>query len=265
MDKRKKYFCVMAVVLILLSGYGKISDSAFRMQMARMIAGNGMLRLVVAQYGQKAAKSVAETASDRSEKEDRPRVALTFDDGPHATYTPLLLDGLRKRGIHATFFLMGKNIRGNEEIVMQMQRDGHLIGNHTYDHVQLDKISGDQACQQIIKTNNEIYEITGEYPMYLRPPYGAWPKDLELCVTMLPVFWDVDTLDWKSKNVRSVENIVKRQVKDGSIILMHEIYQNSYEALELILDQLYKQGYEVVSVSELLGEQVKPGTRHSCR
>ena len=120
------------------------------------------------------------------------------------------------------FFLWEKNIRGNEEIVTQMQRDGHLIGNHTYDHVQLDKLPGDQACQQIIKTNNEIYEITGEYPMYLRPPYGAWPKDLELCVTMLPVFWDVDTLDWKSKNVRSVENIVKRQVKDGSIILMHD-------------------------------------------
>ena len=146
MDKRKKYFCVMAVVLLLLNGYGKISDSAFRMQMARMIAGEGMLRLVVAQYGKKAAESVAETASDRSEKEDRPRAALTFDDGPHATYTPLLLDGLRKRGIHATFFLMGKNIRGNEEIVTQMQRDGHLIGNHTYDHVQLDKLSGDQAC-----------------------------------------------------------------------------------------------------------------------
>lgn len=171
MDKRKKYFCVMAVVLILLSGYGKISDSAFRMQMARMIAGKGMLQLVVAQYGQKAAESVAETASDRSEKEARPRVALTFDDGPHATYTPLLLDGLRKRGIHATFFLMGKNIRGNEEIVTQMQRDGHLIGNHTYDHVQLDKISGDQACQQIIKTNNEIYEITGRvsHVSFVRP------------------------------------------------------------------------------------------------
>ena len=161
MDKRKKYFCVVAMVLILLSGYGKISDSAFRMRVTRMIAGEGMFRLVAAQYRQKAAEPVAETASDRSEKEDRPRVALTFDDGPHATYTPLLLDGLRKRGIHATFFLMGKNIRGNEEIVTQMQRDGHLIGNHTYDHVQLDKLPGDQACKQIIKTNNEIYEITG--------------------------------------------------------------------------------------------------------
>ena len=254
MDKRKKYFraVTVAVLLVVLSGYGKISDRTFRVQMARMIASEGMFRLVAAQYRQKAAEPVAETASDRSEKEDRPRVALTFDDGPHATYTPLLLDGLRKRGIHATFFLMGKNIEGKEDIVKQMQKDGHLIGNHTYDHVQLDKLPGDQACQQILKTNNEIYEITGEYPLYLRPPYGAWPKNLELCVTMLPVFWDVDTLDWKSKNVQSVENIVKREVKDGSIILMHDSFPTSVEAALEIVDMLTEEGYDLVTADELL-------------
>lgn len=254
MDKRKKYFraVTVAVLLVLLSGYGKISDRTFRMQVARVIAGEGMLRLVEAQYGQKAAEPVSEMVSDRSETEDRPRAALTFDDGPHATYTPMLLDGLRQRGIHVTFFLMGKNIEGKEDIVKQMQKDGHLIGNHTYDHVQLDKLSGDQACQQILKTNNEIYEITGEYPMYLRPPYGAWPKNLELCVTMLPVFWDVDTLDWKSKNVQSVENIVKREVKDGSIILMHDSFPTSVEAALEIVDMLTEEGYDLVTVDELL-------------
>lgn len=254
MDKRKKYFraVTVAVLLVVLSGYGKISDRTFRVQMARMIASEGMLRLVEAQYGQKAAEPVAKTISDRSETEDRPRAALTFDDGPHVTYTPMLLDGLRQRGIHATFFLMGKNIEGKEDIVKQMQKDGHLIGNHTYDHVQLDKLPGDQACQQILKTNNEIYEITGEYPLYLRPPYGAWPKNLELCVTMLPVFWDVDTLDWKSKNVRSVENIVKRQVKDGSIILMHDSFSTSVEAALEIADMLTEEGYDLVTADQLL-------------
>ena len=254
MDKRKKYFraVTVAVLLVVLSGYGKISDRTFRMQMARMIAGEGMLRLVEAQYGQKAAEPVAKMISDRSETEDRPRVALTFDDGPHATYTPMLLDGLRQRGIHATFLLMGKNIEGKEDIVKQMQKDGHLIGNHTYDHVQLDKLPGDQACQQILKTNNEIYEITGEYPLYLRPPYGAWPKNLELCVTMLPVFWDVDTLDWKSKNVQSVENIVKREVKDGSIILMHDSFPTSVEAALEIADMLMEAGYDLVTADQLL-------------
>ena len=269
MDKRKKYFraVIVALLLIAFSGYGKNSDRAFRMQVVRMIAGEGMIRLVEAQYvgkssgrenrsyeeaEQKAADPVAETLSDRKDNEDRPRAALTFDDGPHATYTPLLLDGLHKRGIHVTFFLMGKNIEGKEEIVKQMQKDGHLIGNHTYDHVQLDKLPGDQACQQILKTNNEIYEITGEYPLYLRPPYGAWPKNLELCVTMLPVFWDVDTLDWKSKNVQSVEEIVKREVKDGSIILMHDSFPTSVEAALEIADMLTEAGYDLVTADQLL-------------
>ena len=194
----------------------------------------------------------ADFDQNRGLVQEKKRVALTFDDGPSSKYTPLLLEGLKERGVHATFFLMGKNIRGNEEIVTQMQRDGHLIGNHTYDHVQLDKLPGDQACQQIIRTNKEIYEITGEYPMYLRPPYGAWPKDLELCVTMLPVFWDVDTLDWKSKNVRSVENIVKRQVKDGSIILMHDSFSTSVEAALEIADMLTEEGYDLVTADQLL-------------
>ena len=220
--------------------------------LALLLFKNGQDVEVASQNAGKETAVSEKSCEKQEETEPHPRIAITFDDGPNATYTPLLLDGLRKRGVHATFFLMGKNIRGNEEIVTQMQRDGHLIGNHTYDHVQLDKLPGDQACQQIIKTNNEIYEITGEYPMYLRPPYGAWPKDLELCVTMLPVFWDVDTLDWKSKNVRSVENIVKRQVKDGSIILMHDSFSTSVEAALEIADMLTEEGYDLVTADQLL-------------
>lgn len=322
MDNRKKYFqaVIAGVLLIAVSGYGWAAGEDFRdfrMNAARVIAGEGMIRLVASQYAgdgssvlnerdniqklqmqestdaeikqgsesgvlQKTersqtgeiqesggalsvAKSVAEEltgqsghspgqADDTADKisKDRPRAALTFDDGPNAKYTPMLLDGLRERGIHATFFLMGKNIEGKEEIVEQMHKDGHLIGNHTYDHVQLNKLPNDQACQQILKTNNAIYEITGEYPMYLRPPYGAWPKNLELCVTMLPVFWDVDTLDWKSKNVQSVENIVQREVKDGSIILMHDSFKSSVEAALQIADMLTEQGYDLVTADELL-------------
>ena len=278
MDNRKKYFqaVIAGVLLIAVSGYsgaagGDFQD--FRMNAARVIAGEGMIRLVASQYAgdgsgvlnkgddvpklqmqrSKAVYSpdVADDTADNISK-DHPRAALTFDDGPNARYTPMLLDGLRERGIHATFFLMGKNIEGKEEIVEQMHKDGHLIGNHTYDHVQLNKLPNDQACQQILKTNNAIYEITGEYPMYLRPPYGAWLKNLELCVTMLPVFWDVDTLDWKSKNVQSVENIVQREVKDGSIILMHDSFQSSVEAALWIADMLTEQGYDLVTADELL-------------
>ena len=130
----------------------------------------------------------------------RPRVALTFDDGPSPKYTPVLLDGLKERNVHATFFLLGKNIKKNQKLVQRMQREGHLLGNHTYNHVQLDKISETTAKQEILRTNNEIYETAGIYPEYMRPPYGAWKKNLELCVEMLPVFWTIDTLDWKTKD-----------------------------------------------------------------
>ena len=185
-------------------------------------------------------------------KVEAPRVALTFDDGPNARYTPLLLEGLRKRNIHATFFLLGENIPENEELLLRMQEDGHLIGCHTWSHVQLDKISPSRASREILKTNSLIYHITGTYPTCLRPPYGAWKKDLELPVTMLPVFWDVDTLDWQSQNPESILDIVRKNVQDGSIILMHDSYDSSVRAALAITDELTEKGYDFVTADQLL-------------
>ena len=185
-------------------------------------------------------------------KVEAPRVALTFDDGPNARYTPLLLEGLRKRNIHATFFLLGENILKNKELLLRMQKDGHLIGCHTWSHVQLDKISPSSANREILKTNSLIYHITGTYPTCLRPPYGAWKKDLELPVTMLPVFWDVDTLDWQSQNPESILDIVRKNVQDGSIILMHDSYDSSVRAALAITDELTEKGYDFVTADQLL-------------
>lgn len=197
--------------------------------------------------------SLSQTAGRTSvTKEEAPRVALTFDDGPNARYTPLLLEGLRKRNIHATFFLLGENIPENEELLLRMQEDGHLIGCHTWSHVQLDKISPSRASREILKTNSLIYHITGTYPTCLRPPYGAWKKDLELPVTMLPVFWDVDTLDWQSQNPESILDIVRQNVQDGSIILMHDSYDSSVRAALAITDELTEKGYDFVTANQLL-------------
>ena len=184
--------------------------------------------------------------------EEPPRIALTFDDGPNARYTPMLLDGLKKRNIRASFFLIGENIEGNEDILLQMRKDGHLIGNHTWDHVQLDKIPAEKARLEIEKTNNRIYEASGIYPSYVRPPFGAWIKDMELSVTMLPVFWDVDTLDWQSKNIDSILSIAQKQVHDGSIILMHDGYQTSVDAALKIADLFTEKGYVFVTADQLL-------------
>lgn len=106
----------------------------------------------------------------------RPRVALTFDDEPSPKYTPILLDGLKERNVHATFFLLGKNIKKNQKLVQRMQKEGHLLGNHTYNHVQLDKISETTAKQEILRTNNEIYETAGIYPEYMRSLTGPGRK-----------------------------------------------------------------------------------------
>ena len=133
-----------------------------------------------------------------------------------------------------------------------MRKDGHLIGNHTWDHVQLDKIPAEKARLEIEKTNNRIYEASGIYPSYVRPPFGAWIKDMELSVTMLPVFWDVDTLDWQSQNPESILDIVRKNVQDGSIILMHDSYDSSVRAALAIADELTEKGYDFVTADQLL-------------
>ncbi len=184
--------------------------------------------------------------------QELPKVALTFDDGPSRQYTPKLLEGLRERGILATFFLTGKNIEGNEELVSMIQEEGHLIGNHTYSHVCLNQISQIRAKEEIEKASNKIYEITGEYPVFIRPPFGEWRQDLELSVDMLPVFWDIDTLDWKSKSVPDILKIVESQIHENAIILMHDGYETSVEAAFKIIDLLKENGYEFVTVDRLL-------------
>ena len=242
------FFGILCMIFFLL-----FSSADRRTQILTSLAGPGMLSLV------KQASAKATASEDFSidtnagiTVEEPPRIALTFDDGPNARYTPILLDGLKKRNIRASFFLIGENIEGNEDILLQMRRDGHLIGNHTWDHVQLDKIPAEKARLEIEKTNNRIYEASGIYPSYVRPPFGAWIKNLELSVTMFPVFWDVDTLDWKSQNVDSILSVAEKQIHDGSIILMHDGYQTSVDAALKIADLFAEKGYVFVTADQLL-------------
>ena len=177
--------------------------------------------------------------------EKHPKIALTFDDGPHPVYTEELLDGLKKRKVMATFFLIGNNIEGNEEIVKRMAEEGHLIGSHTYNHVQLNKLSESKAKEEILKGCNKIYETTGVYPSFVRPPFGEWKKNLDFCV---------DSLDWKLQNTEKIVKRVVKDVKEGDIILMHDIFETSVQAAFQIIDTLEKENYEFVTVDELLWE-----------
>ena len=179
-------------------------------------------------------------------------VALTFDDGPHPEFTKELLDGLRERNVKASFFLIGKCIPGNEELVKQMQEDGHLIGTHCYTHKDLTKISAEKACEEIVKTNVLIQGITGKLPEYIRPPYGIWSGELDDCVQMTRVAWTIDTLDWKNQDTAKIVRHIQKNVGKHQIILMHDTYKTSVDAALEAIDTLKEQGYTFVTIDELL-------------
>lgn len=195
-------------------------------------------------------------AAGEIQSKERPKIALTFDDGPNAIHTPVLLDGLKKRDVKATFFLIGKNIEAgnNEEIVKREMEEGHLLGNHTYSHVEITRVSNDTAYQEIKKTNDLIMGITGEPVEYMRPPFGLWQKDLEQRIHVLPVLWTVDPLDWATENVDEIVNKVVTDVEENDIILLHDCYKSSVKAALRIIDLLEAEGYQFVTVDELLLE-----------
>lgn len=186
--------------------------------------------------------------------DEKPRIAITFDDGPNSVWTPFLLDGLKERGVKATFFVIGEKAQESQEIIKRMYEEGHIIGNHTFSHVQLTNIGNTMASEEINKTNQVIYEITGEYPQFIRPPFGSWSDNLECGVEMFPVMWNIDTLDWTTSNTDGVVQKAVRQAKDNSIILLHDNYESSVKAALRIIDTLQEKGFEFVTVEELMFE-----------
>lgn len=191
-----------------------------------------------------------ETAGGK--KTDRGKLALTFDDGPHPNYTAQLLDGLKKRGVKATFFVTGEHAELHPEIIKRMSEEGHCVGNHTYSHMQLKASNKEAFKQELIKTNEIITGITGEEVLYVRPPYGTWDKKFETELNMFPVLWSVDPLDWCSSNVSCITEKVVNKVKENDIILMHDYYDTSVTAALKIVDELLEEGFEFVTVEEIL-------------
>lgn len=193
-----------------------------------------------------------ETPRDDNAKEEKKKVALTFDDGPHPQYTLEMLEGLKEKNVKATFFLLGQEVEKYPKIVKQMHEEGHIIGNHSYKHEQLSKLTMQQACEQVNRTNKLIYDITGENPAYLRPPFGDWHDKLDCEANMVEVLWDLDTLDWSIQNHDKIVNKVLKNVQENDIILMHDGYETSVTAAMAIIDALREQGYEFVTVDEIL-------------
>ncbi|MFJ7731706.1 polysaccharide deacetylase family protein [Lysinibacillus sp. NPDC097231] len=185
-------------------------------------------------------------------KGENKRVALTFDDGPNAKVTPQILAILKKHNAKATFFMVGPNVSNNSAIVKQVYKEGHEIGNHTWNHSKLTTLSKTNVKQEVDRTSNATYAAIGQYPTVFRPPYGATNDQVRSVITMPTILWSIDTLDWKHRNADKILAYIKTSVKDGSIILMHDIHQTTADGLENVILYLQKQGYEFVTVSEIL-------------
>lgn len=192
------------------------------------------------------------TGKIAGEEDVEKKIALTFDDGPHPRYTEQLLDGLKERNVVATFFVTGENAQNYPNIIRREQEEGHLIGNHTYSHIQLTSGNKETFREELVKTNEILENITGKKVSFVRPPYGSWDKSFEKELNMFPVLWNIDPLDWCSHNAECIAAKVVEKAGDGDIILMHDYYDTSVTAALEVVDVLQKRGFQFVTVEEIL-------------
>jgi peptidoglycan-N-acetylglucosamine deacetylase len=194
---------------------------------------------------------------------DGPYIAMTFDDGPQEKLTPKLLDLLAQHHIKATFFVIGQNAAEYPDIVARAAREGHEIGNHSWSHPNLGKMSDESVRKQLRQTDDAIKQATGKRPTLMRPPYGSlstrqkqWIHD-EFGYQI--ILWDVDPLDWKRPGPAVVTNRILKETRPGSIVLSHDIHPGTIEAMPETLNQLEAKGFKFVTVSELIA-MAKPAT-----
>ena len=185
-----------------------------------------------------------------------PYVAMTFDDGPHPSHTPRLLDMLRERNIKATFYVIGNNAKRYPAIMQRMIREGHEVGNHTMSHAYLTKLSDAGIRRELKTAHDAIYSITGVHPRTIRPPYGAVNtriKNLMYNEFKYPsIMWSVDPQDWKKPGVSVVTSRLVNGARNGGILLAHDIHSPTIQAMPGTLDGLLRKGFRFVTISQLI-------------
>lgn len=199
--------------------------------------------------GSNVEQSIAIRIIDRS----KPMVALTFDDGPSYTYTSRIVNQLKKYDARATFFVLGCKLGdvSTQSLVKTSFQYGNEIASHTYNHKQLSALSAVDVKWESDATKNAIKKITGINPFLTRPPYGAYNDLVKATVDTPLILWSIDTRDWETRNAASTVNTVLNSVKDGDIVLMHDIYDATASAAEQLIPELVNRGYQLVTVSEL--------------
>ena len=197
-------------------------------------------------------------------------IALTFDDGPSPKNTTALLDGLAQRGVSATFFLVGSMVESSPRLVERMEEEGHQIAVHTYNHDSASGLRGLSEAQfdaQVGVTSRMLTELTGQTEFALRPPYGFVDDGVRQREPGPIILWSVDTEDWKYRDTRRVVRHVLDNARDGSVVLLHDIFATSVDAALQIVDALQAQGYRFVTVDELFalrGVELRRGEVYHC-
>lgn len=186
------------------------------------------------------------------EFENKKLIAFTFDDGPSYSNTTKLINELDKRNARVTFFMLGQLALRQKELVKEIYDRGHTIGSHTYDHKNMKKLDEEQLKFEVDYTNEILSDIIGDDIRFLRPPYGAYNKDILDKVNMAFILWNVDTLDWKLRDSEKVRDYIVKTAKDGDIILLHDIHATSVDGVIMAIDILKEEGYEFVSLDEML-------------
>lgn len=247
-DEQPYYIAVDPIKLVPYLNVGYIYES-YRNRYSEVIEQADTQQLT---QQQKFAKNLQQQLSKH---EIGMKIALTFDDGPKSGLTERLLDILAKHDAKATFYILGRNISGNEEILKRQLAQGHELGNHSWTHDNLTTVSEEQLNYEINHTQEVIKNIVGEMPKTLRAPYGLYNAQVAQVANIPLVNWNVDSHDWNYRDARSSVNSVLSDVSPGAIVLMHDVHVESIEAAEEIIIKLKQKGYQFVTVSELIGEQ----------
>lgn len=198
-----------------------------------------------------AAETIVPTAPTEADK-NKKHVALTFDDGPHPKVTKQILDLLAKYDAKATFFMLGSRVEYYPDLVREVKAAGHEIGNHTWTHPVLTKMDSAKVLQEFEQTEKAIFNVLGENTVIFRPPYGATNDRVKNLIPRTSVNWSIDTLDWKHRNAAQLLPMVQKQMHNNAIILMHDIHQSTADGLESVLQYMQAEGYEFLTVSEIL-------------
>lgn len=198
---------------------------------------------------------------------ERKLVALTFDDGPRRSTTTALLDGLSQRGVRATFFLIGQNLDGNEDIVQRMEAEGHQLGIHSNTHKMLTELNAEDFYSEVGALRKRLEGLIGHDSLVLRPPYGIVDSSVRRMAGAPIILWSIDPEDWSDEDTARQVALITSQAEDGDIILLHDIYPSSVETALQVVDALHEEGFYFLTIDELFeakGIELKAGETYTC-